>query len=131
MIEELREKDTSIKINFQQEFERFQQYLKDQNSRFSKQDQRQREIEKSLKKFNEIGGIEELIKMIQESKDEKAQYAPQMMGTFKGKLETNRGGATGSNLNSTTTNIQNSGSPKGSKMQMYPGMTGVDSKLIK
>jgi len=34
------------------EFERFQQYLKDQNSRFSKQDARQRELEKQLRKFD-------------------------------------------------------------------------------
>ena len=59
------------------EFERFQQYLKDQNSRFSKQDTKMREIEKQLKQFNELGGIEELSKFMQEIQAEKAsQYVP-------------------------------------------------------
>ena len=42
------------------EFERFQQYLKDQNTKFSKLDGRIREVERNLKRFNELGGIDEL-----------------------------------------------------------------------
>ena len=46
MIDKISENEKLIKSNFQMEFERFQQYLKDQNSRFSKQDTKMREIEK-------------------------------------------------------------------------------------
>jgi len=65
-IKKLQEQEKQNKVNSQLEFERFQQYLKDQNTRFSKQDTRQREIEKTLKKFNEVGGIEELARFMQE-----------------------------------------------------------------
>lgn len=53
------------------EFERFQQYLKDQNTRFSRQDSKTREIEKQLKKLAEVGGMEEIIKFMQEVRDGK------------------------------------------------------------
>lgn len=65
-IDKISENEKLIKSSFQMEFERFQQYLKDQNSRFSKQDTKMREIEKQLKQFNELGGIEELSKFMQE-----------------------------------------------------------------
>ena len=53
------------------EFERFQQYLKDQNSRFSKQDSRLRDIDKSLKTLNEIGGVDELARFMTQYKEER------------------------------------------------------------
>ena len=97
-IEKISENEKLIKSSFQMEFERFQQYLKDQNSRFSKQDTKMREIEKQLKQFNELGGIEELSKFMQEIQAEKAsQYVPksQHMQQTIGKMDSGRGGGGG------------------------------------
>ena len=48
------------------EFERFQQYLKDQNSRFSRQDSKMRELEKVVKKVVDAGGMDEITKFMKE-----------------------------------------------------------------
>ena len=53
------------------EFERFQQYLKDQNSRFSRLDSKTRELEKVLKKTVDVGGMEEVTKFMKEVRDGK------------------------------------------------------------
>ena len=71
-IEKIHESEKTMKGNFMLEFERFQQYLKDQNTRFSKQDTKMRELERSLKRFNELGGIDELANVMDEIKQAKA-----------------------------------------------------------
>ena len=57
-----------------------------------------REIERQLKQFNELGGIEELSKFMQEIQAEKAsQYVPksQQMQQTIGKMDSGRGGGGG------------------------------------
>ena len=72
MIDKLHDGEKQLKASFMMEFERFQQYLKDQNTRFSKQDTQLRIIDKQLKKFNELGGFEELSNFMKEMQQEKA-----------------------------------------------------------
>lgn len=45
--------------------------MKDQNSRFSRQDTKMREIEKKLKAFNDVGGLESMVQMIKEMREGK------------------------------------------------------------
>ena len=60
MIDKLHEAEKNNKANFLQEFERFQQYLKEQNSRFAKFDTRMRAVERTNRALDELGGVEEL-----------------------------------------------------------------------
>ena len=125
-IQKLHENEKTIKSNFQLEFERFQQYLKDQNTRFSKMDSKNRELEKRLNAFNALGGIEELSKFMKEYQDEKAsQYVPKA----DAKVSSNRG-KNNSNLNQTVTSqkMENAIATFNSQMN---NLSGVDSKTIK
>ena len=75
------------------EFSSFQEYLKEQNNRFFKQDSRLRDIERKLKEFNDIGGVEELSKFIKEVQDERSSYGIQSkanLGNVTGGNDTQR-----------------------------------------
>ena len=63
-----------MKGNYTTEFANFQEYLKEQNNRYAKQDLKIRDMERQLKAFNEIGGVEEMSKFIKEMQDERSSY---------------------------------------------------------
>ena len=63
-----------MKSNFTTEFANFQEYLKEQNNRYSKQDLKVRDMERQFKAFNDIGGVEELSKFIKEVQEERSSY---------------------------------------------------------
>ena len=65
MIDALKEAEKTNKANFLQEFERFQQYLKEQNSRLSKIDTRIRMVERTDRALAELGGVEAIGKFMQ------------------------------------------------------------------
>lgn len=79
-IDKIEEQAKLSKQSFQMELERFQQYLKDQNSRSTRLEGKTRETERQFQKLNDMGGFEEILKIMKEVQEARKS----MTGTQRG-----------------------------------------------